>query len=96
MVAFQSALYFWMTPQPPKPSCHAIMQRKHVPTAEDSQAGRVLGFGWTTNIINGGVECGQGQVLGSQAGRLAHYHRFLRILGVTPGPNQDCANQQHY
>lgn len=24
-VAFQTALWFWMTPQDPKPSCHAVM-----------------------------------------------------------------------
>jgi Chitinase class I len=45
-VTFMTALWFWMTPQAPKPSCH--------------EAIRSSGFGMTINVINGAIECGKG------------------------------------
>ncbi|KAK6922531.1 Glycoside hydrolase, family 19, catalytic [Dillenia turbinata] len=49
-----------MTPQSPKPSCHAVMTGGWTPSSADTAAGRVPGYGVATNIINGGVECGKG------------------------------------
>ena len=57
-VSFQSALWFWMTPQSLKPSCHAVMTGQWTPSAADQSAGRLPGYGVVTDIINGGVECG--------------------------------------
>ena len=47
-----------MTPQSPKPSIHDIASGWFVPTQNDADAGIESGFGMTTNIINGGHECG--------------------------------------
>lgn len=94
-IAFRTALWFWMTPQAPKPSCHDVMTGQWAPTADDTAAGRVPGFGLTVNIINGGIECGYpspGQVLD----RLGFYDRFTQILGTTPGDNLDCEAMQPY
>merc|ERR1712039_396676 len=54
-LAYQAGLWFWMTPQSPKPSCHEAMTGLWQPTAADSSARRVPGYGMTTNIINGGL-----------------------------------------
>ena len=51
---FTSALWFYMTPQSPKPSIHDVATGFMVPTSADVNAGFHSGFGTTTNIINGG------------------------------------------
>uniref|UniRef100_A0ACD5W4J2 Uncharacterized protein n=1 Tax=Avena sativa TaxID=4498 RepID=A0ACD5W4J2_AVESA len=96
VVAFKAALWFWMTPQPPKPSCHDVMLGRYVPTEADKAANRTAGFGLTTNIINGGLECnrpGNAQ----EEDRVGYYKHYGDILGVRDlGPNLDCASQQPY
>ena len=54
VLSFASAIWFWMTPQFPKPSCHDIMVGKWIPNANDTLKGRMPGFGATVNVINGG------------------------------------------
>merc|ERR1712224_1095709 len=56
-LAFATAIYFWMTPRENKPSCHDVMVDKWEPTSADIRGNRLPGFGVTTNIINGGLEC---------------------------------------
>jgi len=53
VIAFKTAIYFWMTPQTHKPSAHDVMTGKWQPNAEDKAAGRTPGFGMTINIVNG-------------------------------------------
>ena len=43
VLAFKTAIWFWMTPRDPKPSCHAVMTGAYTPTAEDVAAGRKIG-----------------------------------------------------
>jgi len=43
-----------MTPQAPKPSMHDVASGWYVPTDSDLAHGLDFGFGYTTNIINGG------------------------------------------
>jgi chitodextrinase len=57
---FASALWFYMTPQSPKPSIHDVATGYMEPTSADIAVGIAGGFGTTTNIINGGHECGLG------------------------------------
>ena len=75
-ISFMTALWFWMTPQSPKPSCHNAISTS--------------GFGMTINIINGGIECGKGQVTPQAQHRIQLYKQFTRELGVTPGENLSC------
>lgn len=95
VVAFKTALWFWMTPQPPKPSCHDVMTGKWTPSAADLAAGRKPGFGMTINIINGGIECGK-PTPPQVEDRLLYYDRFTKMFGVSPGNHLTCDTMQHY
>lgn len=89
VTAFRTALWFWMTTQAPKPSCHDVMTGGYVPTASDVAGNRLPGFGLTVHVINGGIECGYARSP-SVTDRLGFYDRFTTILGVAPGANLDC------
>nr|ACJ62153.1 chitinase [Zea mays subsp. parviglumis] len=91
-VSFETAVWFWMTPQSPKPSCHDVMTGQWTPSAADTAANRLPGYGVVTNIINGGLECGHGAD-SRVADRIGFYKRYCDLLGVSYGDNLDCANQ---
>ncbi len=93
VLSFGSALWFWMTPQHPKPSCHDIMAGTWAPTADDIAKGRHPGFGATVNIINGGVECGSGRDQQRTTYRYAYYKYFCQFLNVAPGEHIECTDQ---
>jgi predicted chitinase len=82
VVAFKTAIYFWMTPQAPKPSAHDAITGDWQPGAADKAKGRVPGFASTINIINGALECGKGDDLFNMQDRIAFYRHFLTQLGV--------------
>lgn len=94
-IAFQTALWFWMTPQSPKPSCHAVMTGSWTPASADINAGRAPGFGMTINIINGGLECSI-PTNGKVQDRVGFYQRFTQMLGVTMGESVYCDRMAHY
>nr|POF02646.1 chitinase 2 [Quercus suber] len=60
VISFQTAIWFWKTPQGNKPSSHNVIIGKWTPSPADRSTGRVPGYGVITNIINGGLECGRG------------------------------------
>lgn len=95
VIAFKAAIWFWMTPQSPKPSCHAVIAGQWQPSDADRAAGRLPGYGVITNIINGGLECGRGQDA-RVADRIGFYQRYCNIFGVNPGGNLDCYNQRSF
>ncbi|MGN6638185.1 MAG: chitinase [Mucilaginibacter sp.] len=88
VVAFEAAIYFWMTPQTYKPSAHDVMIGKWQPNANDKAKNRKPGFGMTINIINGAVECGQGDNIFSMNDRIGFYQYFLQKLGAS---DSNCA-----
>ncbi|HVS94063.1 MAG TPA: chitinase [Mucilaginibacter sp.] len=90
VVAFETAIYFWMTPQTYKPSAHDVMIGKWQPNADDKAKNRKPGFGMTINIINGAVECGQGENVFSMNDRIGFYQYFLKKFGVSD-PNCACS-----
>lgn len=94
-LSFAAAIWFWVTPQAPKPSCHEVMSGKWVPTEVDRLAGRKPGFGAVMNIVNGGLECGGVKSARNQF-RLKYYLSFCRKMGVDPGQNISCDSQQPY
>lgn len=55
---FLAALWFYMTPQAPKMSIHDVATGYFDPIQAEIDEGLVNGFGMTTSIINGGIECG--------------------------------------
>ncbi|KAH0980480.1 hypothetical protein GBA52_007657 [Prunus armeniaca] len=85
VISFKTALWFWMTPQSPKPSCHDVITRRWNPSGADKSAGP--GYGVTTNIINGGLECGKGWNAKVEDG-IGFYKRYCDLLGVGYGNNQ--------
>jgi hypothetical protein len=58
-LAFKSAIWFWMMPQCPKPSCHQAMHDLWAPQSGEYASLKMYkkGFAHTNNIINGGLEC---------------------------------------
>ncbi len=58
-LAFKSAIWFWMMPQCPKPSCHQAMHDLLAPQTGVYTSSKMYkkGFAHTNNIINGGLEC---------------------------------------
>ncbi|KAK4278160.1 hypothetical protein QN277_016046 [Acacia crassicarpa] len=95
VISFKTALWFWMTPQRPKPSCHDVITGKWKPSAADNAANRRPGYGTITNIINGGLECGRGQDA-RVADRIGFYKRYCDILRVGYGSNLDCYSQKPF
>ncbi|WP_435263540.1 glycoside hydrolase family 19 protein [Tenacibaculum sp. nBUS_03] len=89
-LAFQTAIWFWMTPQYPKPSAHNVITNKWVPNDLDTTKNRVPGLGMTVNIINGGVECGQGTEKPQVIDRIGYYERYTGIFNI--GTDMDGVN----
>ncbi|XP_042453677.1 chitinase 2-like [Zingiber officinale] len=89
LVSFKTAIWFWMTPQYNKPSAHDVIIGLWNPSANDLMAGRLPGYGVITNIINGGIECGNGFNLAC-FNRIQYYKSafgselFLIILVIHP------------
>lgn len=97
VVAFETAIYFWMTPITFKPSAHDVMTGKWQPNAADKAANRVPGFGMTINIVNGQIECGKGDNMSAMNDRIGFYKHFLQMLGVSdPNCACSCGNMQPY
>ncbi|WP_374948318.1 chitinase [Mucilaginibacter sp.] len=90
VVAFKTAVYFWMTPQTQKPSAHDVMTGKWQPTVVDKAKGRTPGFGMTINIVNGELECNKGDDMYNMKDRIGFYQAFLVKLGVID-PNCACS-----
>lgn len=90
-LAFQTAIWFWMYPQSPKPSCHDVMVGNWIPTADDLAKGRGASkFGMTVNVINGGLECNKGDGDYRVSDRIGFYRHYASILGVTVEDYCDC------
>jgi len=58
-IAMTAGLWFYMTPQNPKPSMHDVMTGNFEPNSVDLANKIYASFGTTTNILNGGLECGR-------------------------------------
>lgn len=93
VVAFKTAIWWWMTPQAPKPSCHAVMTNGWTPSAQDVDAGMLPGYGMTTNIFNGSAECGKGYATPPAKDRARYYKMYCDMLKVEYGENYGCGHQ---
>ncbi|MGO1072929.1 glycoside hydrolase family 19 protein [Lysobacter sp. CA199] len=81
-----SATFFFSYPQPPKPSMLHVIDGTWAPNAHDIQSGLVPGFGVTTQIINGGVECGGSAEHLQSQNRIAYYRDAAAYFQVpVPG-----------
>jgi basic endochitinase B len=95
VLAFETAFWFWMTPQAPKPSAHDALLGLWQPSDADRAAGRAPGFGMTVNIINGGLECGR-PTDARVEDRIRFFEHFADALGTTAGDNLECAAMSPY
>ena len=69
-----SAVWFFLTPQAPKPAMLHVIDRTWQPSATELAAGIGYGFGTTINIINGCIECGaQNQDKGQPVNRISYW-----------------------
>lgn len=94
--AFASAMWFYMTPQSPKPSMHDVITGLFAPNEKDKAAGITGGFGSTINVINGGVECGGPNIKAEKRGK--SFKKFLKAFGIDPSNESDlgCANERSF
>jgi hypothetical protein len=95
VTCFASALWFWITAQFPKPSCHDIICDIWKPTPKDIAGGRLPGFGSVVNVINGGIECGPTAAADTKY-RYGYYLFFCNYFNVDPGPNIECTSQKPF
>lgn len=93
-----SAVFFYVYPQPPKPSMLFALDGTWVPNQHDLDNGLVPGLGVTTQIINGGIECGGTTEQIQSLNRISYYLEFADYLGV-PVPADEvlgCASMQRF
>ncbi|KAJ3027762.1 UNVERIFIED_CONTAM: hypothetical protein HDU68_003157 [Siphonaria sp. JEL0065] len=86
-----SAIFFFLYPQPPKPSMLGVMDGTWVPNASDKSAGRTNDFPSTIQIING--ECAGGSTSAAASNRISFYKSFAADMGLdTSKESFTCAN----
>ncbi len=85
VTSFKSAIWFWMTPQCPKPSCHQVMHEIHDESAVSYSQTKMSkkGFLHTINIINGAVECRNTSLISKVQLRADLYSYFMDKLGFS-------------
>jgi len=93
-----SAIFFFAYPQPPKPSMLQVIDGTWQPNDHDKANGLVPGFGVTTQIINGGVECGGPTEIAQSQNRIKYYKEFANYLKVPIPANEvlGCANMKQF
>lgn len=94
-ISFKTALWFWMTSQGNKPSCHDVMTGKWIPSNEDVSAKRLPGYGLTINLISGTNECDKDNDTRA-ANRVGFYQRYCDILNIPYGDNLNCVHQKPF
>ncbi|KAL6576463.1 serine/threonine protein kinase, CMGC, dual-specificity [Orobanche hederae] len=96
-LAFQAAIFIWMTSFRNIPSCHdAFVGKFWNPTKNDTLSKRVAGFGTTINILYGKTVCGHGDGAESMNFIISHYLEYLDLMGVgreKAGQHLTCAQQ---
>ena len=93
-----SAVFFYVYPQPPKPSMLHALDGTWVPNQHDLDGGLTPGFGVTTQIINGGIECGGSAEHAQSLNRIDYYLNFADYLQVPVAPTEvlGCADMQRF
>ncbi len=91
-----SAIWFFLTPQAPKPAMLHVIDRTWVPSEAELNAGIGYGFGKTINIINGGIECGeQNKLKGQPVNRISYWQGLSdHYQIIRPNDEKDTCWQQ--
>lgn len=78
-----SSIWFFLTPQPPKPAMLHVIDRTWAPSTREVAGGIGYGFGTTINIINGGLECGAGNENNQQAiNRVMYWQELIAHFNI--------------
>merc|ERR1719293_600596 len=95
---FASAIWFYVTPQPPKPSMLSVVDGSWQPNSADTAKNILPGFGATTMIINGGLECGAGPSNPTASiNRQNSYKSYAATFNLDiSGEKLDCADMQAF
>ncbi|PKG39316.1 chitinase [Psychromonas sp. Urea-02u-13] len=92
-----SAVFFYVYPQPPKPSMLHVIDGTWQPNAADKAAGIEHGFGATIQIINGAFECNKGTTSNQAKSRIAYYKEFSNYLNLDISAEKlDCADMKAF
>nr|WP_318382877.1 glycoside hydrolase family 19 protein [uncultured Enterobacter sp.] len=93
-----SAVFFFVYPQPPKPSMLHVIDGTWVANDHDKANGLVPGFGVTIQIINGGVECGGAEENAQSVNRINYYKEFAKYLKVAVPADEvlGCKNMKQF
>lgn len=94
-----SAIWFYLTPQAPKPAMLHVIDRTWVPSQREKDAGIGYGFGTTINIINGGIECGEhNKDKGQPVNRVRYYEGLVKHFNIKLEPDEvnTCWQQTPY
>ncbi len=93
-----SAVFFYVYPASPKPSMLHVVDGTWQPNAHDESLGISPGFGATTNVINGGIECGHGYEKPQSVNRVDYYRNHTAALNVPIDNNEElgCKDQKRF
>ncbi|HAT8015727.1 TPA: chitinase, partial [Citrobacter rodentium] len=93
-----SAVFFFVYPQPPKPSMLHVIDGTWQPNDRDKANGLVPGFGVSIQIINGGVECGGAEENAQSLNRITYYKEFANYLKVPIADDEvlGCKNMKQF
>ncbi|KAB2823230.1 glycosyl hydrolase family 18 protein [Aliivibrio finisterrensis] len=94
-----SAIFFYVYPQPPKPSMLSVIDGSWTPNQADIDAGISSGFGATIHIINGGLECGAGNESHTgPANRISYYQKFADYFSMAIPADEalDCQDMKPF
>ncbi len=93
ILSFKTAIWFWMMPQCPKPSCHQVMHDLWTPGVGEYSSSLMYkkGFAHTNNIINGGLECRSSSSSGFTNKVELRSDLYQHYLGVMGFSNSDIA-----
>ena len=73
---------------------HDVMTGFFIPNSADAAVGIGADFGTTTNVINGGLECGNGSSKAVSRGE--YYTEWLAFFGLPAEDNIGCASQGRF
>ena len=92
---FAASIWFLVSPQPPKPSMLQVLDGSWTPNKQDITSNHIPGFGTTTMIINGKLECGKSTQ--EAQNRAKYYREFARKMGVEiSGEKMDCSDMSEF
>ena len=95
---FAGTMWFYVTPQPPKPSMLEVVEGTWRPNQADRAANISPGLGASIMILNGGLECGPSPANANGANnRVKYYKEFAAKLGVDiAGEKLDCRDMRQF